>query len=110
MSSAAAAPAPLSLLRLLDGPLTDADKLAARQLIEGGVHLNDRDDHGTSPLMCAVRCGHYDLAMMLLQRNVDVSVQNAFGLTALQLVLNAPLDSYWPLDHHSGGMRQRDGS
>jgi ankyrin repeat protein len=110
MSSAAAAPAPLSLLRLLDGPLTDADKLAARQLIEGGAYLNDRDDHGTSPLMCAVRCGHYDLAMMLLQRDADVSVQNAFGMTALQLVLKAPLYSYWPSDRHSCGMRQRDGS
>jgi ankyrin repeat protein len=63
--------------------MTAHDTAQARRLAKQGSQLNTRDQLGNSPLICAVRSGHFDIAMMLIKCNANVNVQNAYGFSAL---------------------------
>jgi ankyrin repeat protein len=77
---------PLTLSQLVDGHMSNDNRLRAIQLIEEGSTVNDRDISGNTPLICAVRSGHFDIAKMLLDRNVDISFRNTHGFSALHYV------------------------
>ena len=56
-------------------------------ILNQGVDVNTMDYHGKTALMWASSQGHIDIVKELLERNVDVNVQDIFKLdTALMLI------------------------
>ncbi len=53
-------------------------------LLDQGADIDARAPNGTTPLMMAVREGHFDTVRLLVWEVADVSIRNAAGATALQ--------------------------
>jgi ankyrin repeat protein len=52
-------------------------------LLEKGVHVDDRGDDKSTPLMCAALAGHADMAMLLLRSGAKPDLQGPCRETAL---------------------------
>jgi uncharacterized protein len=57
----------------------------ARQLVEGGVPVDMRNDGGLTPLMTAARFGNVAVAETLIELGADLSARNPAGHTALHV-------------------------
>ncbi|PGH09015.1 hypothetical protein AJ79_05810 [Helicocarpus griseus UAMH5409] len=61
-----------------------AEELVAKELVEAGACIDYRNDSGVTLLMRAARHGYVTVCRMLLDRGLDVNVQDEFnGWTAL---------------------------
>jgi hypothetical protein len=60
-----------------------------RELVEfflsKGCKINDKDEGGNTPLLCAVRANKLDLVMFLVDKGADVNMKNDFEDTPLKL-------------------------
>ncbi|HEY7910710.1 MAG TPA: ankyrin repeat domain-containing protein [Blastocatellia bacterium] len=74
--------APGSLGALLRAAMT-GNTTAVSALIERGLNVNARDDHGRTPLLEAVFGGHSDTIEYLLSRGADPDLKDRDGWTAL---------------------------
>ena len=83
-----------SLSQLLDGPMSEDDDRDARALIKRGLQLNDCDESGCSPFICAVRSSHGEIALLLLQNGADVNARNSFGWSALDYLFSRIDDAH----------------
>jgi hypothetical protein len=63
--------------------MTVEQERLAMKLIQEGSTINDRDEYGNSPLICAIRSGHFGIAQSLLNRGAEVSFRNNQGCCAL---------------------------
>jgi len=81
----------------LDIALDDAINRAAldevKKLIELGASINGRDPLNWTPLMNAAWVGADDIVELLLSKGVDINAVNNEDKTALDMVLEAPVDS-----------------
>ena len=48
-----------------------------------GVHVDVKDNSGSTALIWAARCGKVEIAQMLMRKKADVNVTNKWGRTAL---------------------------
>ena len=56
-----------------------------QSLIDSGVNINCRDEHGQSILHAIVRDWHTDVALFAIRNNIDVDAQDKLGRSALHL-------------------------
>lgn len=60
-----------------------------RELVEfflsKGINVNEKDDGGNTPLLCAVRANKLDMVMFLVEKGADVNAKNDFEDTPLKL-------------------------
>ena len=64
------------------------DGLAVTALLAQGAEVNNRDDHGTTPLMYAAAVGSTGMMRRLIGAGADVNVKNSFDATALMWCSN----------------------
>jgi len=80
-------------LRLYDFKSTihqaaDAGDLAkVKAFIQEGIDVNTKV-HGCTPLHCAVRCGHKEVAQLLIAKGADVNAKDTRGRTPIDLAIN----------------------
>ena len=91
-------PVPSTLPTLYDGntPLLAAmngrnPMAMVALLIQRGVDVNLKDEHGTAPLHLAIHSGHGDLARLLIEAGADVQTANNAGNTPVQVAAFAGL-------------------
>ena len=69
------------------GPLHDAagsgDISKVDVVLGTGVDIDERNDHGETPLMLAILNGHKEVARLLLERGAALEGRNAGGFTPL---------------------------
>ena len=63
----------------------EGDLARVRWLLEQGESVDSVDDEGSSALHLAVEHGHYNIAVLLLNKGCSLDIENQHGLTALQL-------------------------
>jgi ankyrin repeat protein len=61
------------------------DYRSAQLLLKAGLHPNARGDMSQTPLHCAKRNGHDDIAALLVSRGALTDVTDEFGKTAAEL-------------------------
>jgi hypothetical protein len=61
------------------------DRELAEYFLSKGVKINDKDDGGNTPLLCAVRANKLDMVMFLVEKGADVNMKNDFDDTPLKL-------------------------
>lgn len=57
----------------------------AGTLVRAGAKINTKDKDGKTALMMAVVNGHHALVTLLLQKNVDISIENDYNSTAYDM-------------------------
>ncbi|XP_012878696.1 PREDICTED: ankyrin repeat and SAM domain-containing protein 6, partial [Dipodomys ordii] len=78
-------------------------------LLRRGASVNGRNHYGWSALMQAARCGHTNVAHLLLDHGADVNAQNRLGASVLTVaargghlgVVKLLLEAGAIVDHHS---------
>lgn len=65
------------------------DAAAARALLDAGIDIDSRDQHGQTALMRAAHLGHIELAELLISRGADLDVTAKYHLSALMLAVIA---------------------
>ena len=63
------------------------DSNAVKYIIEAGALLNVRDIQGRTPLLVALRYGHYSCAWTLIDASCDMMAQDKFGYNALYFAM-----------------------
>jgi ankyrin repeat protein len=63
------------------------DVPALEALLNSGVDINARDEHGQTALMNAARDGHTALVRLLVARGADLNFTAKFNLSALMLAV-----------------------
>jgi ankyrin repeat protein len=64
------------------------DSKAVSALLAQGAEINNRDDHGTTPLMYAAAVGSARMMRQLIAAGADVNAKNSFDATALMWCTN----------------------
>ena len=81
----------LTLLMWASGPdekVPDAQAIeVVSYLLDGGAHIDDRDDRGRTALMIAAEGGHSEIADLLLKRGADPSLKDKAGKRAADLTV-----------------------
>ena len=81
----------LTLLMWASGPDEKVPEAQAIEvvsyLLEAGVHIDDRDDHGRTALMIAAEGGHAEIADLLLKRGADPALKDKAGKRAADLTV-----------------------
>ena len=81
----------LTLLMWASGPdekVPDAQAIeVVSYLLDGGAHIDDRDDRGRTALMIAAEGGHSEIADLLLKRGADPSLKDKTGKRAADLTV-----------------------
>ena len=97
-AGAAVNPVPSSLPTLYDGNTPLLAAVGGRNptamvalLIQHGVDVNLKDEHGVAPLHRAIHSGHGDLARLLIEAGADVQARNHAGNTPVQVAAFAGL-------------------
>ncbi|KAL8691052.1 MAG: hypothetical protein Q9218_003636 [Villophora microphyllina] len=57
------------------------------ELLDAGVEINVRDDHGRTPVLCAAESAQYDAMLFLLEKGADVNLVDDIQQTALLTVV-----------------------
>lgn len=68
---------------LLLAVCNNQDLAMVKYLMQRGAQLKDRDDLGTTPLMCASEHGNVSVVKFLLDKNAEINARNRVGQTAL---------------------------
>ena len=70
---------------------TDIHRAAARgwtetvaRLLDGGVHIEARNDTGRTPLSLAVKCNRTETVRLLIERGADVNTRDDRGWTPIR--------------------------
>lgn len=66
----------------------------ARLLISKGADVNNRDNDNSTPLLWAAYCMHLDVAKLLIDNGADINAQDATGSTALHYTNSPVLTKY----------------
>ena len=61
------------------------DLVFLKSLVDSGVSINSRDQHGQTILHAIVRDWHSDVALFLIRSNADVNAQDQHGRSPLHL-------------------------
>jgi len=61
------------------------DKELAEYFLTKGCKINDKDEGGNTPLLCAVRANKLDMVMFLVDKGADINMKNDFDDTPLKL-------------------------
>ena len=56
------------------------------RLIDDGVDINKKGEHGYTPLHEAIEQGNYLAALYLIKRGADLMVKNDFGMSPLDIL------------------------
>lgn len=67
---------------------TRGDTDTVRALLDRGVDVNARDQHGKTALFWASMSGSLDVVNLLLERGADVNLADKFGVTPLMVSAN----------------------
>ena len=59
------------------------DEAEVLRLIRSGMSLDELDEHGMSPLHCAVYGGYLELVQMLISYGADVNIKSRYGDTPI---------------------------
>ncbi len=71
-----------------DEKVADAEAVkVVTHLLDGGAHIDDRDDRGRTALMIAAEGGRADVAALLLARGADPSLRDKAGKRAADLTV-----------------------
>jgi uncharacterized protein len=85
----------LTLLMWASGPDEKAPEEQATNvvsyLLDGGAHIDDRDDRGRTALMIAAEGGHAGIAGLLVARGADASLKDKAGKRAADLTAMSAL-------------------
>lgn len=65
------------------------DVIKVRLLLDQGVDIDARDEHGQTALMNAAHAGQEELARLLIEKGADLNVTAKYHLSALMLALIA---------------------
>jgi ankyrin repeat protein len=65
------------------------DVIRVRVLLEQGMDINARDEHGQTALMNAAHAGQEELVRLLIEKGADLNVTAKYHLSALMLALIA---------------------
>src|ERR1700722_12496528 len=88
-------PNDLTLLMWASGPDEHVPEAQAAELVsyllDGGAHIEDRDDRGRTALMIAAEGGHTEIANLLLARGADPSLKDKAGKSAADLTVLSSL-------------------
>ncbi|XP_075212305.1 uncharacterized protein LOC142319196 isoform X2 [Lycorma delicatula] len=58
-----------------------------KNIIITGININESDDLGWTPIMCAARNGHKNTVMLLYEHGADLNTSNQYGYTPLSLAI-----------------------
>lgn len=61
------------------------DRMLAEFFLSKGCGINEKDDGGNTPLLCAVRANKLDLVMFLVEKGADLNAKNDFDDTPLKM-------------------------
>lgn len=64
---------------------TAPDRELAEYFLSKGCNINDKDDGGNTPLLCAVRANKLDMVMFLVEKGADLNAKNDFDDTPLKM-------------------------
>jgi len=81
----------------------------AKSLIENGADVNQKDEHGRSPLMHMANWGHFDLVKSIMEKGAEIEVKDDKGITALMYgSRNGDFDIFSYLVQKGGNIAERD--
>ena len=73
----------------LHGACKSGDTLAAIALVDRGVSVNEKDQHGRTPLHFACYSGHTITAVALIKKGANVNEKHQFGWNPLHFACNS---------------------
>jgi ankyrin repeat protein len=68
---------------LITAAIEGDEKTVLSLLNRNEVNINDKDDIGSTALMCAAMFNNERMVSLLIDRGADINIKNNIGLTAL---------------------------
>ena len=79
--------------------VTNNDVEMVQKMVTAGVDVNCCDQHGKTPLMCAVDMGHLEMYQYLMQKGADVHMRDHAGNSVLFYACSKTRSADMEIDH-----------